>query len=157
MVYKWSIPQFSVPAQIVGAECERIEKENGSVTCEKLVDSARDVSSACHNLFEWNDAVAGEKWRLQQAKTVLCCLKVEVINKEDNEPKQIKAFVNTNPTNSKAKYYSMKNVMSDSYLMASAVERAKRELKMFMDKYNTFNELLPINAAIQKFLKEEDN
>ena len=155
MVYKWSIPQFSVPAQIVGAECERIEKECGSVTCEKLVDSARDMSSACHNLFEWDNEVAGEKWRLQQAKTVLCCLKIEVTNNEDNEPKQIKAFINTNPNNTKAQYCSFKNVMSDTYLMASAVERAKRELNMFLDKYNTFNELLPINKAIQSFLDQE--
>lgn len=157
MVYKyeWGGYKYSVPAQVVGEECERIEKENGSLTCESLVDSARSKSSAIHGLFEWNNKIAGEKWRLQQAKTILCCLKVTVTDVEEQTPVKVRAFLNANPTDARAEYFNIQKTLADVNLMSGVLSRAKKELQIFTDKYRKLEELAPVISSIDDFLDKE--
>lgn len=45
------------------------------ITPEQVLEKARDEQSELHKCFEWNDSIAAEKYRLQQARTaysVLC-------------------------------------------------------------------------------------
>lgn len=151
--YEWSGFRFAVPAQVVGAECERIERENGSVTCERLVDSARSKTSAIHGLFEWNDKIAGEKWRIQQAKTILCCLKVSVSEDGESEPKKVRAFLNANPADVRAEYFNIEKTLTNVDLMAGVLNRAKKELQAFVDKYRTLKELATVIEVIDEYLE----
>lgn len=153
--YEWSGFKYAVPAEVVGAECERIEKENGSVTCECLVDAAREKTSSIHNLFEWNDSIAGEKWRISQARTVLSCLKVVVIESEEKEPKRVRAFLNAETSGARAEYFNIEKTMSNIDLMMGVLNRAKRELQAFVDKYRTLKELNSVINAIDEYLDSE--
>jgi hypothetical protein len=48
-----------------------LESETGTITPEALVDDARADDSPLHELFEWDNSVAAEKFRLHQARVVL--------------------------------------------------------------------------------------
>ena len=154
--YEWSGYKFAVPAQIVGAECERIEKETGSVTSESLVNSARSKTSAIHNLFEWDNKIAGEKWRLQQAKVVLSCLKVSIVKDEESEPKKVRAYLNANQTDSRAEYFNVQKTMQNISLREGVLRRAEKELRYFIDKYRTLTELSKVFDAIDSYFDEKE-
>lgn len=150
--YSWQNFNFPVPAKVVGEECQRIERENGILTTNALVDSARSESSELHKLFEWDDKIAGEQWRNQQAKVILSCLRITVKSEENDEPKKVRAFVNTNPDRSKGVYMNVEDAMSDFESRQGVLIRAKRELNAFLDKYQGIKELDDLTNAIKQFL-----
>lgn len=43
----------------------------GRLTPTNAVDAARDPNNPMHGEFEWDDAIAGEKYRLQQARELI--------------------------------------------------------------------------------------
>jgi hypothetical protein len=46
-------------------------RATGPLTPERIEAHARDASHPLHAYFEWDDAVAGHKYRLEQARTLL--------------------------------------------------------------------------------------
>ena len=56
---------FRADAQLVSNEIMSI---GDTATPAQIVDMARDSSTELHKCFEWNDTVAAEKYRLEQAR-----------------------------------------------------------------------------------------
>lgn len=87
--YSWNVNLFKVSAEIVGAEMEKIEKRDGEVTPKALLEEARSTNSPIHNLFDWNDTTAAEKYRLSQAGLAIRQIKVQIV-RVPNEVKEVK-------------------------------------------------------------------
>jgi len=70
IIYGWKLDGIiKVDAQKVGKELESL---GGNLTASKVLDFAKKKKkSELHKHFEWDDAVAGEKYRLQQAREVI--------------------------------------------------------------------------------------
>lgn len=70
MVYKkysYKHGKTGASAQTVGETLERIEKRDGAVTKEAFLEESRPEDSPTHAMFEWNDGIAAEKYRLEQS------------------------------------------------------------------------------------------
>lgn len=52
---------------VIDRELDRIRAEHGTITVPLFVESARDPARPTHKYFEWNDQVAGERYRHTQA------------------------------------------------------------------------------------------
>lgn len=74
----------------------QIHKRDAGLTPGAVVKAARPASSPLHTHFEWDDAVAGEKFRLDQARQLIRCVVIEVGS--DEEPRSVRAWVNVRPT-----------------------------------------------------------
>ena len=59
-------------------ELEQLVKSNGALSPQLVVDAARHNNSALHSFFEWDDSVAGEKYRIEQARGVIKMFRIEV-------------------------------------------------------------------------------
>jgi hypothetical protein len=57
-------------------ELERVRNKCG-LTPKKLVDESRPTKAALHKEFEWNDAIAAEKWREEEAGNIIRVIHVE--------------------------------------------------------------------------------
>lgn len=159
MVYKyeWRYQNFPVKADEAGKEFERIEKENGKVTAENLLDSARPKNSIMHDCFEWNDTEAAEKYRLLEAKNVINQLVKVVIEKDSEQPREQRAYVNINPQRgfgSKGDYISIERAMSEEETRKIVLKRALEELSAYKRKYQEFSELSKVFSAIDEAEKE---
>jgi hypothetical protein len=65
--------------QAMAAELNRMAKKNGGkITPRMVVDAARDEDSPLHSYFEWDDAIAAEKYREMQARTLLRSVDLKV-------------------------------------------------------------------------------
>ena len=74
MVFQWKQgSHIKADAQQAGILCSRLEAE-GRLTAKALLDESRDEDSPLHGEFEWNDGIAAEKYRENQARHIINCL-----------------------------------------------------------------------------------
>lgn len=133
--------RIKAAADVVGAECERLERE-GRLTAKELVNASRPEDAPLHGEFEWRDDVAGELWREQQARNIINS--VIVIN-EKQEPQRV--FFNIAVT--EAEYHSVETIMHDENKREALLKAALRELIAFQSKYATLKELFGVFDAIE--------
>ena len=151
MVYSWKEFGYGVDANTVGHIFEDIEKQYGKVTNEYVVQSAASEDSPIHSIFEWDDAVAGHKYRLAQATKLICNLTKEV--EGDLEPKKVtvRAYVDVSET-SNGKFINVESAFQNADTKEIVLKRAKAELEMFKKKYANLTELADIIAEIDIFV-----
>lgn len=78
MVYKWKTGSvIKADAQVAGEVCEGLKNTVG-LTKKNLVDASRAEDAPLHNSFEWDDAVAAESYREEQAGYIIRSLTVSV-------------------------------------------------------------------------------
>lgn len=136
MVANWKVAGiFKADASKVAQEISDLGKE---CTTKDIVNIARNSRSELHKCFEWDDSVAGERYREIQAQQILRSL---VISKqvEDKEPVTYRLFVNTGDRDGKYKPVEFVVRQPDEY--QKLLETAKRELHAFKTKYSILVEL----------------
>ena len=162
--YAWrSGYSYRVPASTVGGVLEKIEKEKGQVTSEALLDYSRDEEAETHPLFEWDDSVAAEKYRLGQAGKIINQLEVELVYvplestelevaTREAAPISVSAFMNVAPraTRCSAMFVSAEAAMSNKEMRKQVLANALQELQTFKRKYNNYKEFAEVFAAIQQ-------
>lgn len=62
----------------IASALKAIEDREGRLTPAAVLDVARDKASVLHSEFEWNDGVAAEQWRLEQARRLIRSVTVNV-------------------------------------------------------------------------------
>lgn len=161
--------QYKVSADTVGGVLNKIEQENGKVTKESFLDYSRDENSETHSMFEWDDSIAAEKYRLRQAGKIISQLEVTIVHEdikpreitvqiESTEPQETKisAFVNIAPKapTVNATYYNVSRAMSDEDTRKQVLRNALFELMAFERKYKNFTEFAEVFEAIGKVVIE---
>jgi hypothetical protein len=133
------------------AELKRIAEENdGLLQPETVVDEARPVSSPLHSRFEWDNTVAGEAYRLWQARQLIRVV-VEVIT-QTGEKENV--FVSLSSDRKESGYRVMTEVLTDKQMRAQMLSDALAELECFRDKYKRLKELAAVFSAIKKVRKK---
>lgn len=51
-------------------------EKKGRLTPRAVVEAARDPNSPMHACFEWDDSVAGDKWRIEQARRLIRTVRI---------------------------------------------------------------------------------
>lgn len=135
--------------QVIAEEIYSISDEP---TKEQIVDKARDENSELHDLFEWDDTVAAEKYRGVQAGKLLSVLKVTFVDDtSDDEPptkvmEPVRMFYGK-PSGEEG-FVSIVKIMGNQDMYQQLLERAKMELESFKKKYSILKELEPIFEMI---------
>lgn len=154
MVYKWKFqPKGKVSAQAAGECIENIAKRNkGTITARLVLNEAHSKRSPLHNLFEWDDTVAAEKYRETQVQQILIQLVVVQKRKDSEEPLRIRAFVSVEEKES-IHYTPLARAMSRPQLRQQLIIRALAEIKVWREKYKELEELSVIFKAIGSTIK----
>lgn len=143
MEAKWKVEGlFRADASKVATEVSSLGE---AVSAKDLVQFARDERSELHKCFEWDDSVAGERYRELQAQKVLQLL-IITPKVEDREPVSYRLFVNTGDNSGKYKPLPLVIKKPDEY--AALLEMAKRDLQVFKKKYSILVELDRVFAEI---------
>src|SRR3954451_12733741 len=141
MVYQWkSGAQIKVSADVAGAEIERVRmKHGGFYKPTDLVDASRPKKAPLHDEFEWDDTVAAEAHRAEQARYITRCI-VRVERHED-EPEQepVRAFVSVMREDEDSRrtpfYTSIVLAMSDADMRKQLLNEALADIRQFEKKY----------------------
>lgn len=149
MIYRWKegVP-LSIDAQLVGDELERIRtRHNGRLSPEWVVHEAKSKRNPLHSLFEWDDNVAAQNWRVDQARGVI--RSVEVVIEATEPAKPVRAFVSVVRDKDRS-YTSVAHAMSDPELRRQVLLTALKELEAWRDRYAELVELASVFAAIEE-------
>ena len=148
--YSYAVEAYKVPAEVVGETMEKIEARDGEVTKESFLEESRPEEAPTHVLFEWNDEVAAEKYRLHQSKTIINNLRIEIVT-DEAEPKTVKAYINTAESqHQKARYINFENAICDDRTKGIMYRNALAELAAFKRKYKELKELDALFTEIDK-------
>ena len=136
----WKIDRYKANAKQAYAEITCLEK----ITPQNVVELARNENSVIHNDFEWNDEIAGEKYRIIQAADMIRSLVIET--KEEEKPPVRALQITTVANVYKPTEFFLKN--EDEY--QSLLKRALAELQGFKSRYSSIAELEDIFKAIDE-------
>ena len=130
--------------QKIGESLEKIRvNAGGELTPIDVVNAARSPKSALHDYFEWDDSVAAEQFRLNQARGVIRLVRVEDAASETGT---VRAFVSISSETGKS-YRSMGDVKASADLRAAVLAAAERDLDAFTRRYR---ELTDVLAFVEK-------
>lgn len=149
--YEYKVPGLvKAPAQAVGELFERLEQTEEGLTPATVLEASRDENALLHGEFEWQDDVAAEKYRLDQARFIIRNLTVitKTTDQEERENGKDRAFVVTPDRNSR--YVAITHAMSNEKWKAFLLEQAKRDMEDFTRKYRRLSELALVISAIDE-------
>jgi len=144
--YEWK-RNMPVKAQEAGEFLEGLEKEHGEITPKIVLNSARSEDALLHSCFEWDDSVAAEKYREDQAGFLIRNLVVNVVTTGSKEPQRVRAYVNVSPTNT-GSFIAVKSAFEGEATRMQILRTALRELQAFQSKYKQYQELAGVFAEI---------
>lgn len=135
--------------QKIGDALEQICKANGGeLTPVKVLDAARDPRHLLHRFFEWDDKVAAEAYRLDQARAVIRLIRIE----DEGTGETPRAFLSVSTDQGKS-YRRFSDVRNSDDLREAVLAQAQRDLEAFELRYRTMKEVLEFvaqaKAAIQ--------
>lgn len=141
MSVAWRFPLYKQDPEMVKHE---LNKLGDSYTMHDVVDMARDESHYMHSMFEWDDSIAGEKYRESQAQKIVHML--VYIDEETEKPSPVRVFY-ADPIEVR-QYTPTKLILRDRDKYKGLLDQAIIELKAFRKKYEHLAELSAVFDAI---------
>lgn len=153
MVYEWNVKGiFKTDANTAGAVCEELSSTVG-LTKKSLVDASRAKDAPLHGEFEWNNRIAAEKYREEQAGKIIRSL---VIRTEQTNQEPIRAYFTLDAhINKGGTYEHIQTIMATPEKTTSLLELAMNEMKAFQTKYSTLSELAKVFQAMDEVIGED--
>lgn len=151
--YRWkpNVPSSLVKmdAQVVGNELERLEREHQhQLSPEEIVRAASEAKSPLHSAFEWDDAKAATRFRIDQARHLVSLIDVVII-REDQTEGAIRAFVSVTMDEGRG-YASTVHALGDEELRKQVLKRAWQELEAWRHRHAELVEFGRLFSAIDE-------
>ena len=118
-----------------------IRDKRGSLSAPVVVEEAADPEHPLHDRFEWDDTVAGHRWRLEQAGALLRVVKMPgTENKSD-----LRAFVAVKAQDShRAEYVPTVEAMADEFTRRLVLRDMEREVITLKRRYEHMREFAEV-------------
>lgn len=116
---------------------------NNGVTPEEVLNIAKNENTELHKCFEWDDNVAAEKYRLNQARSILQMI---VVIPEEKEVAPRRVFQISSEQNV---YQPLKFFMKNDDEYQVLLSRAIGELRAIATRYQSLEELSDIFELIE--------
>lgn len=131
---------------IYDADAQKVAEEigGGKVTPQEVLEKAKNEDSELHKCFEWDDSVAAEKYRLQQAGNIL---RMIVYQSGEKDACPVRVFQITTERNT---YQPTRLFIEQQDEYQNLLKRAKNELESFKRKYKALSELEQVFKAIEE-------
>lgn len=129
-------------AQKVGEELD----EMPTINVDNILEKAKNENTELNKVFDWDNDVAGEKWRRQQANQMIQDLQVIVVKGDkENKPKTAKAYVTLKRD---TEYEPIEAVVNDPLKYESLREIALNKIRKIRQDYAEVESLKELYAMI---------
>ncbi len=128
------------PQRIGESLAEIAAASEGHLTPHATVDAARDPRHQLHGFFEWDDQLAAESFRLDQARSLIRSLCVVDDEREQDPP----AFFSISEGKNGTSYRPVQDVLGSVDLQNSVLKAAERDLRAFEARYARLEEICAI-------------
>ena len=146
IVAKWSATgtRFGADAQRCYEEIMEICDDIESASPQAILEKARDETTELHKCFTWDDSIAAEKWRINEARLVTRQLVIKEVEVPKDRP-EIRLFYKTD---NESGYKPTHIIVQQEDEYKQLLARAYSELRAFKRKYSMLKELQEIFELI---------
>lgn len=140
--YKFLNPSLwkGVTADEAMEELERIRVKHGLLKPEIVVEESKDEKAVLHKCFQWDDTLAAEAWRKEQARQLIKNITVVIVNEEITT--NVRAMVNVTSSSIPTRtYIPIQRAIEDKESYEDLRSQAKRDMETFIAKYTVLKEL----------------
>jgi hypothetical protein len=116
-------------------------KMGGEITPQAVVDDSRPPDAPLHNRFEWDNTVAGEKYRIVQAQELIRSA-FTVYARDKRGPKTVREFVSTYQAGSPETgvYKRTEEMLQDPVSEAILLRECQRAIEDLKRRYGHLKE-----------------
>jgi len=126
-------------AEIIGRELLRISKQQEIKPRMLWRDYARNPKNPLHKHFTWNDAMAAQKCRDDEARNILRAISIE-----DTELDIAPARMFLSIADKGRSYRRLDEILDSARLQQLMLEQAERDLRVFEDRYRELKDIVGI-------------
>lgn len=138
------------PQRIGEALAVVTEADGGELTPKSVVEAARDPGNALHPHFEWDDSIAAEKFRHDQARDLIRCISVESEGNTEPEP----AYLSITGKGG-VSYRTVQEIRSSPDLQDRLLSAAERDLEAFTVRYRVLKEICAVVETAKKIVRNK--
>lgn len=120
-------------------QLQEIYEQAGRLTPRMVVDTARPEDHPLHSRFEWDDEVAGEKYREVQARDLIQSVKIKYRSGDREE--EVRYFVSVKREDGYS-YTPSEEVAQDEILSTIVLREMEREWRVLHARYGHFAEFV---------------
>ena len=123
-------------------QLQAVHDDSGRLTPQIVVDAARPVEHPLHERFEWNDKLAGEAYRLDQARRLIRSVRVTYREADEKEAaRTVRAYHSVRDEDGTS-YRPLEEVQESPLLTKLLLQDMEREWKQLMRRYGMFEDFL---------------
>ena len=129
-----------VTRQKVAEALEAIHEKYGELKPGLVVDEARDSSHPLHSYFEWNDGLAAERWRLNQAGQLIRKIRLRVVTEGGEEittPRYLSVQYKGDEDRADHRYVKSEVAMADPLTRETIIRRAQQDIRSWTLRYES--------------------
>ena len=109
-------------------ELKQIEKKYGELRPEYVVEEAKDKNHPLHNYFDWNNKVAGHKWRVYQARNLILRVKIE---HPQRPSEKVRYYVHNGKSDETRKYQNIDRLHLQTDELQRTLDLFKRDVMSY--------------------------
>lgn len=137
------------PQKIGEALAELATIAGGDLTPKAVVEAARDPRHVLHTHFEWDDALAAEKYRQEQAREIIRCIRID----DETEDEPVRAFLSVSNRGG-ISYRTLQDVKSSSDLQLAVLKAAERDLDAFERRYRELTDVCELVRSARSTVRK---
>lgn len=137
-------------ANVYGQEIFTLMKKlkKQTIKPEDVVEDATRQNAAYHDYFEWDDDIAGDAYRKEQARDMMRSI-VQVVAIDSDHDEEVRILYNV-VINDESVYAPKDLVFSDRELSDQVLGYALKEMHAWSKRYKTYRELSGVRKAIKE-------
>ncbi len=138
-------------AQRIGEALATVaEAGKGRLTPKAVVEAARDQRNPLHKHFTWDDVEAAASWRLEQARTIIRCIRVEDADADTGVARAFLSIADKGGTS----YRTLDAVKGSRDLQLAVLRQAERDLKAFETRYREIDDICEMVRSARERLTD---
>jgi len=112
---------------------------HSALTPKIVVEEARPPESPLHSRFEWDDTIAGEKFRQVQAAELIRSLKV-VSGRDEEGNKTVREWLSVERPDRPRSYEPLGEVLADPFTFQMVLQEMERDMASLQRRYGSLKE-----------------
>jgi hypothetical protein len=136
--------------QKIGEALAKIRKRTkGRCNSKSVLDAARDQSNYLNRFFDWEDSVAGEKWRQEQARQLVSS--IDIVETHKGKERALPAFVSINQRGGHS-YHPIGEVLGSAELQIIALRQAEADFESYSKRLMRFADIANAIRAVRDLI-----
>lgn len=132
----------------IAQRLERIARRNGGIlTPDAVIEDAQDKASPLHDQFTWDDTEAAKQWRLEQARSLIRSVKIE-IKTDERTVSTVRYIRNPEASHREQGYADVTHLRTREDLAREALRRELAAAKALFERCESLAEAFQMQEEV---------